>query len=147
MKCKDTAATYKGPLLLSLCARSSSDNCAVCKCSHMQIYIFVGVGGCRGSRGPPESSSLTASRTKLFLILVFLLLMPRSLLPEGRGENRVCVGRVGSFRMQQARFDVRGGGSAPLQSLFLCRQAAAVPHDDAGGQDALRHTSVKGGQD
>ncbi|KAI3353589.1 hypothetical protein L3Q82_020102 [Scortum barcoo] len=51
--------------------------------------------------------------------------------------------------------DVRGGGQTashsplcslhhPLQSLLLCRRAAAVPHDDAGGQDALHHTSVEG---
>ncbi|KAI3357948.1 hypothetical protein L3Q82_016325 [Scortum barcoo] len=69
-----------------------------------------------------------------------------------------------STASKEARFlhlegvDVRGGGQTashsplcslhhPLQSLLLCRRAAAVPHDDAGGQDALHHTSVEGGQD
>ena len=54
--------------------------------------------------GPAEFSSLTASGKKLFLTLVVLLLMLRSLLPEGRGTNRACAGWVGSFMMQEARF-------------------------------------------
>ncbi len=54
--------------------------------------------------------------------------------------------------------NVRGGGQAAshsplcglhhsLQSLLLCHRAAAVPHSDAGAQDALHHTSVEGDQD
>ncbi|KAI3352514.1 hypothetical protein L3Q82_005199 [Scortum barcoo] len=34
-----------------------------------------------------------------------------------------------------------------LGAFFSACRAAAVPHDDAGGQDALHHTSVEGGQD
>ncbi|KAI3362574.1 hypothetical protein L3Q82_001610 [Scortum barcoo] len=50
-----------------------------------------GGGAAGGYRGPPEFNSLTASGKKLFLSLVVLLLMLRSLLPEGRGTNSACA--------------------------------------------------------
>ena len=70
-----------------------------------------------------------------------------SLLPEGRGANRLCAGQVMQDPiLASVDVDVCDGGQAtadgslcqlnyPLQCSLFCNRAAAIPHSDAGGED------------
>ncbi|KAI3376707.1 hypothetical protein L3Q82_017127, partial [Scortum barcoo] len=87
-----------------------------------------GGGGQQGGyRGPPEFNSLTASGKKLFLSLVVLLLMLRSLLPEGKGDKQFVCSVSGVLHDAGGPFpsciwkcvDVRGGGQR-LRPTVLC---------------------------
>ncbi|KAI3367290.1 hypothetical protein L3Q82_008333 [Scortum barcoo] len=66
-------------------------------------------GAAGGYRGPPEFNSLTASGKKLFLSLVVLLLMLRSLLPEGKGDKQFVCSVSGVLHDAGGPFPASGG--------------------------------------
>ncbi|KAI3358407.1 hypothetical protein L3Q82_014831 [Scortum barcoo] len=93
--------------------------------------------------GPPEFSSLTASRKKLFLSLVVLLLMLRSLLPDGRGTNsahvrcQVSTYQLGAEQQWGVAYKITPETTEVEQNVMKCFQVNGTKTEAVTPQTSL----------
>jgi len=93
------------------------------------------LGGCGG--GPGDKTAHLVADKKLFLWHEVLVLMDRSLLPEGRGSNCLSCVTVVGYNLSGL---LQGPGREQVQegSQIAANHPFSLPDADGGAEDGLK---------